>query len=220
MRHKTKVDPTWHDQVVALAGESGIIDGTGTLYTICEIAMREGEGTPERVREIWADAAADADATIREVCDMKTYKTKFATTRKILQSWKDEGGWLISYTGDRWELIYNLYDIEGAPDKVFIALDDDTSIDDVPEDLRSMVDGVTVRSITPSDLSWIETEGSRDSLYLDLFGYRFRASDHDPMTARSSAGVVVDLLVDADMSMSERDALLRSAARKWLRKQR
>lgn len=43
-------------EVLALVHASGIIDGTGTLYTVCETAIRDGEGTPERVREIWEEA--------------------------------------------------------------------------------------------------------------------------------------------------------------------
>ena len=49
-----------HEQVIALVQASSISDGTGTLYTVCEQAIRDGEGTPERVREIWAEATAEA----------------------------------------------------------------------------------------------------------------------------------------------------------------
>lgn len=49
-----------HAAVVALADASGISDGTGTLYTVCRQAILDGEGTPERVREIWAEATEAA----------------------------------------------------------------------------------------------------------------------------------------------------------------
>ncbi len=39
-------------------------DGTGTLRIVCEQAIMDGEGTPERVREIWAEAAANHLADI------------------------------------------------------------------------------------------------------------------------------------------------------------
>jgi hypothetical protein len=49
----TEVSPT---AVRALVDASGIEDGTGTLYTVCEQAIRDGEGTAEDVRRIWAEA--------------------------------------------------------------------------------------------------------------------------------------------------------------------
>lgn len=54
---------TLHEMAVKLATASGIVDGTGALYTVCEQAIRDGEGTPERVREIWEQATADAKGT-------------------------------------------------------------------------------------------------------------------------------------------------------------
>lgn len=50
-----------HQDVIDLVHATGIVDGTGCLYTVCEHALRDGEGTPERVREIWAEATADAE---------------------------------------------------------------------------------------------------------------------------------------------------------------
>jgi hypothetical protein len=46
-------------RLAALVKASGIVDGTGTLHTVCEQAIRDGEGTPERVREIWATATEE-----------------------------------------------------------------------------------------------------------------------------------------------------------------
>ena len=48
-------------EVTRLVRETGIVDGTGTLCTVCEQALADGEGTPERVREIWAEATRDAE---------------------------------------------------------------------------------------------------------------------------------------------------------------
>lgn len=48
-----------HARTVALVRESGILDGTDTLYTVCRLAIVEGEGTPERVREIWREATEE-----------------------------------------------------------------------------------------------------------------------------------------------------------------
>lgn len=46
-------------RVFALVEASGIVDGTGTLYTVCKCALEAGEGTPERVREIWQEATEE-----------------------------------------------------------------------------------------------------------------------------------------------------------------
>ena len=48
--------------VIALVDASGIEDGTGTLYTVCEQAIEDDMGTVENVRRIWAEAMADAAA--------------------------------------------------------------------------------------------------------------------------------------------------------------
>ena len=48
--------------VIALVDASGIEDGTGTLYAVCEQAIEDGVGTAENVRRIWAEATADAAA--------------------------------------------------------------------------------------------------------------------------------------------------------------
>ena len=53
-------------EVARLVRETGIVDGTGTLYTVCEQALSVGEGTPERVREIWAEATRDAEADLTD----------------------------------------------------------------------------------------------------------------------------------------------------------
>lgn len=45
--------------LVAAVRAAGITDGTGTLYTVCEQALRDSEGTVERVREIWAEATGE-----------------------------------------------------------------------------------------------------------------------------------------------------------------
>ncbi len=43
-----------------LAYDSGIADDSGDLLIVCKQAIRDGEGTPERVHEIWAEATRDA----------------------------------------------------------------------------------------------------------------------------------------------------------------
>jgi len=52
--------------VVALVDATCIIDGTGTLYTVCEQAIRDGEGTPEDVRRIWAAASEEESLRRRD----------------------------------------------------------------------------------------------------------------------------------------------------------
>lgn len=54
------------EDVKALVDASGIVDGTGTLWTVCEQAIRDGEGTPERVREIWVEATEAHAREVRE----------------------------------------------------------------------------------------------------------------------------------------------------------
>jgi hypothetical protein len=44
-----------HQQTVALAYATGIEAPNSTLYTVCRQAILDGEGTPERVREIWEE---------------------------------------------------------------------------------------------------------------------------------------------------------------------
>jgi hypothetical protein len=61
MEEMTMSTPT-HEEILALVRESGIDDATGTLYTVCRQAIVDGDGTPEAVRRIWADAARDARA--------------------------------------------------------------------------------------------------------------------------------------------------------------
>lgn len=51
----TVPDETIRKMAIALAQETGIVDGTGTLYTVCEQAIIDGDDAG-RVRQIWTDA--------------------------------------------------------------------------------------------------------------------------------------------------------------------
>jgi hypothetical protein len=60
---ETVTTPTITDhQIRQLADATGIDCADDTLYVVCREAIAAGEGTPERVREIWAEATADAAA--------------------------------------------------------------------------------------------------------------------------------------------------------------
>ena len=52
-----------HRAVLALRDQvdpRGTLDGgTGDLYQVCKQAIEDGEGTPERVREIWEEATSE-----------------------------------------------------------------------------------------------------------------------------------------------------------------
>ena len=79
------------------------------------------------------------------------------------------------------------------------------------------VDLATVDTITVDDVDDAEYDFSDASHYLDVHGYRFRASDHTPMTNRSAAGLVFDMRVDSSAQPADVEPLLRDAARDWIK---
>jgi hypothetical protein len=140
--------------------------------------------------------------------------TKDKTLKRLLREWQDAGGWLYKEEGAiRWKRADDIPEFGGVTQ---IAYYPDLDERELPPGMEYEL--VKVSPITTKDVDEAPFDTSYDSAYLDLYGYRFRLSDHVAMTRRSAEGVVVDLRGHWD-SVQDAETILRRVARKWVREQ-
>lgn len=133
------------------------------------------------------------------------------TLRSILNDWRDTGGWLYRHeNGLSWKLTDDLSELVGP---IYLAWFPDLDESEIPEGLTYTL--VRVRPITHRDIDEAPIDSSYASAYLDVYGYRFRFSDHRAMTQRSTAGVVREMRGTFE-SPDETESILRDMAHEWL----
>ncbi len=141
---------------------------------------------------------------------MKTDKT----LRSIITQWSNQGGWLYRYKDEsRWHISEDLSEIA---DPIILAWFPDLSTDEIPEGIEyelARVTAISVRDVNDAPIDY-----SVDSAYLDLYGYRFRVSDHRAVARSSSTGVVRSRVVES-AEVDNADSILREMAREWIREQ-